>query len=94
MAPSSHHAAMRSAAITWLVLIAATLVAWTLGHSAAEGHGPATLAKCGVIITAFLKVWLVGFRFMELHGAPRLLRHTFDAWVVSICAILMIIVAG
>jgi len=94
MSHSHARSAIRTASITWLLLIGATLVAWSLGHGAFSGHRAATLAKCGVIVTAFAKVWLVGFQFMELRNAPRLLRHAFDAWSAGACVLLILIITA
>lgn len=83
--------AVRPATIAWTLLMIATAIGWWFGETAQGGSGDVRLAIAGVLITAFAKVWLVGFQFMELRGAPRLLRHAFDAWVVIACAALIII---
>ena len=85
---------IRAATLTWILLLAGTLLAWALGLSAQRGHGIGNMAKSGVILTAFLKVWLVGFQFMELRSAPRVLRFAFDAWVLCICIALIVIMTG
>lgn len=48
----------------------------------------------GVIVTTFVKAWVIGFQFMELKHAPRWLRHMYDAWVVGVCAVLVAICIG
>ena len=77
--------------LTWLLLVVATGIGWWFGQTAQSTQGNVSLAVSGVIIMAFVKIWLVGFQFMELKHAPRWLRHTFDAWCVAICAALLII---
>ena len=75
--------------IAWGLLVAATGIGWAFGH-AAQGdgdHSPWALA--GVIVTAFFKAWIVGFEFMELRGAPRWLRHSYDVWSIGVCAALL-----
>lgn len=80
------------ATLAWLVLVVATGIGWWFGHTAQSNNpGNLSLAIAGVIITAFVKTWIVGFQFMELKTAPRWLRHAFDAWTVIICVTLLII---
>ncbi len=70
--------------IVWGVLIVATLLSWYLG----DGHGATTFAAVTVIVTAFLKVALIGDHFMELRGAPPQLRWVFMGWCVVVPAVL------
>ena len=72
-------------AVTWLVLLAATLLSWESAHSS----GDYRLASAAVLLIAFLKARLIGLEFMELRGAPRVLRFIFEAWVVVACATLL-----
>ena len=44
-----------------------------------------------VLIIAFLKARLIGIRFMELHEAVLALRIAFEAWVVIVCAVLLVL---
>ena len=71
--------------LAWLALMIGTGLGWWFGH----GGGWAALATTGVIVTAFAKVWLVGFQFMELRAAPRWLWLAFTAWCVCISAALL-----
>lgn len=80
--------------IAWLILIIATLIGWWLGNTGHNVSGGLPLATAGVIITAFIKVWVVGFQFMELRCAPRWLRHGFDLWAVVMCSVLIVICTG
>jgi caa(3)-type oxidase subunit IV len=72
-------------AVTWLVLLAATLLSWESAHSS----GDYRLASTVVLLIAFLKARLIGLEFMELRAAPRVLRAIFEAWVVVACATLL-----
>ena len=90
----SNHSAIRAATLAWLVLLAATLLAWALGSSAQLNSSTFKLVKTGVVLTAFLKVWLVGFQFMELRSGPRIMLYAFSAWVLTICLVLTVIIIG
>jgi caa(3)-type oxidase subunit IV len=72
-------------AVVWLVLLAATLLSWESAHSAGEYR----LASSVVLLIAFLKARLIGLEFMELRGAPRVLRFIFETWAVLACATLL-----
>ena len=82
---------IRTATLAWAVLAGATLLAALFGHAARHGRGTMRLAVTGIILTAFAKIWLIGFQFMELKTAPRLLRHAFDLWVIGITTALLVI---
>lgn len=75
--------------LAWLILVVATGIGWWLGQAAQDNTQSVRLATAGVIVVAFVKVWIVGFQFMELRHAPRWLRHSFDAWLVAVCATLL-----
>jgi caa(3)-type oxidase subunit IV len=72
-------------AVTWLVLLAATLLSWESAHSS----GDYRLASAVVLLIAFLKARLIGLEFMELRAAPRMLRAIFEAWTLVACAALL-----
>ena len=74
-------------AVVWLVLLAATLLSWESAHSA----GGYRLASTVVLLIAFLKARLIGLEFMELRGAPAVLRFIFEGWVVGACATLVVL---
>jgi hypothetical protein len=65
----------------WVLLIIATGVTWWLGtdHEAKAAGGRILVAMA--IPVAFLKVYLIGWEFMEVRTAPRALRAVFGAWV-------------
>ena len=73
-ASTSHLAFLRTATgLTWIVLVAATLVAWWVGTD--HGLNDPTAAAAVVLAVAIGKVYLIGLQFMELrHADPRLLR--------------------
>ncbi len=77
--------------VAWLVLVVATGLGWWLGQTDQGDTQGVALATAGVIVVAFLKVWIVGFQFMELRHAPRWLRHAFDAWIVAVGVALLVI---
>jgi hypothetical protein len=76
--------------LVWLGLVAATLVSWWLSAAHALDSSTARqVATCAVLVVAFAKVGLVGWHFMELGGAPRVLRGFFAAWVLVVLAVLV-----
>ncbi|MDV3124593.1 cytochrome C oxidase subunit IV family protein [Mycobacterium sp. 21AC1] len=64
------------AGLSWLVLIAATLVSYVLGAD----HGSGSAMVVVVLAIAAIKVRLVGLDFMELRSAPRPLRVLFEGY--------------
>jgi len=87
--------AVHAATVAWLLLVMATGIGWALGHSVRSGAPEAvSVAMVGVIATAFVKVWIVGFQFMELRDAPWWLRRGFDAWVLGVGSVLVAICLG
>jgi hypothetical protein len=74
----------------WIALVAATCLSWYLG----DGHGAATVGSIGVLVVAFMKVHVVGQHFMELRGAPPMLRRLFRAWCVVAGSLLIVMYAA
>lgn len=72
------------AGLSWLVLIAATLVSWAVGAE----HGTGSTVGVLVLGIAAIKVRLVGLDFMELRHAPIALRAAFEAYCVGMWALL------
>jgi Prokaryotic Cytochrome C oxidase subunit IV len=72
------------AGVSWLVLIIATLVSYTLG--ADHGIGSATVVT--VLGIAAIKVRLIGLDFMELRSAPTPLRAIFEIYCLLLWAVL------
>lgn len=75
--------------LAWLALIIATLIGWWLGDTGHSVSGGMPLATAGIIATAFVKVWIISYQFMELRHTPRWLRHSFDLWIVVMCVVLI-----
>jgi Prokaryotic Cytochrome C oxidase subunit IV len=48
-----------------------------------------TLASVVILLIAFIKVRLVGLYFMELRGAPTLLRGLFEAYCAIECTVVI-----
>jgi len=69
----------------WFVLVVMTVLAWWFGTSS----GNDARLIIGVIITAAIKIWVIGYQFMELHRAPPFLNYVFLMWVLSISTILL-----
>jgi cytochrome c oxidase subunit IV len=70
--------------VTWIGLVIATcLTLWLgTGQSAAQQSMQATVALA--IPIAFLKTYFIGYEFMELRGAPPVLRGAFTVWVAVV----------
>jgi Prokaryotic Cytochrome C oxidase subunit IV len=77
----------RELAGAWAVLVLATCLSWYLG----DGHGPRTAGSLAVLAVAFAKVHLVGRHFLELRGAPPVLRRLFDGWCAGACTLLIVL---
>jgi hypothetical protein len=80
--------------LVWLGLVTLTAVSWILGErSHLASASPETITHMGIamIVVAFIKVRFVGLHFMELGHAPWPLRLLFEAWVVVVCIILLVL---
>lgn len=65
----------------------ATLVVLTLASFWFRDHGfRPSAAVVAILILTFVKVFLVGYSFMEIHRAPNVLRILFSAWCTATCA--------
>lgn len=64
------------AGLTWLILVAATVLSWAVGAE----HGTGSAVGVLVLGIAAIKVRLVGLDFMELRHAPLPLRAVFEAY--------------
>ena len=60
----------------WLLLTVATLLSWSLGTH----HGLAI----AILVIAFVKIRFVGLYFMELRGAPPVLRAVFELYCAAL----------
>jgi hypothetical protein len=61
----------------------ATCATWWLGTGHA-GHRGATWEVLSLIVIACAKIHMVGQEFMELRGAPVVLRAAFSTWTVTL----------
>lgn len=72
--PRFDHA--RSLLAAWTVLVVLTLLSFWF-----RDHGlPPSAAAVAILTITFVKVYMVGHSFMEIHRAPRLLRLIFGTW--------------
>lgn len=76
---------------SWLVLIAATVLASWLGLEDLRGGTHRGVLVGTVIAIAFAKVWIVGLSFMDLRTAPWPLRRLFEAWILAVGTTLIVI---
>jgi len=83
---------LRSLIPVWLVLVLATLLGGRLAGAAQYGAVKGRVMIGAILAIACAKVWLVGWRFMELSTAPRWLRLGFSAWACAVGALLFVIV--
>lgn len=68
----------------WLLLLGATALSWGFGHGAM--FVTPLNAGTAIVLIAFLKIRLVMLEFMEIRHAPALMRIACEAWVLGICA--------
>jgi len=71
------------ATVVWLTLMAATCVTWWLG-TGHVGYRGASWEVLALIVVACIKIYLVGYEFMELRGAPVALRAVFSVWTAAL----------
>jgi hypothetical protein len=72
------------AGLTWLILIAATLISWVVGVEHGVGSGVVVV----VLAIAAVKIRFVGLDFMELRHAPIPLRAGFELYCLALWAVL------
>jgi hypothetical protein len=77
-------------AVTWLVLVAATVGSYLLGTE--HGLHDRNAVAAVLLAVAFAKIALVGRQFMELQHAAPLLRRAFDLYCVLTGGVLVILV--
>ena len=71
---------------TWLTLIAAALVSWTV----AEGGEAAHVAGAVVLMVAAIKVGLVIHRFMEIGRGSQGWEWFFLVWLLGVGGMLVV----
>jgi hypothetical protein len=82
--PSVFSLVRNRAGLSWLVLVAATLMSWAIGSE----HGTGSMTAVVVLGVAAIKVRLVGLDFMELRHAPIPLRAVFELYCITMWAVL------
>jgi hypothetical protein len=65
----------------WLILIMASFLTWWLGTNDSRGQLSDRVMIAAVVVIALLKAYLVGMEFMEVRGAPAVLRGLLTGWV-------------
>ena len=65
----------------WLILILASFLTWWLGTNDYRDQLSDRVMIAAVVVIAFLKAYLVGMEFMEVRGAPAVLRGLLTGWV-------------
>lgn len=86
-------ASARATTIAWIVLSAITLVSWWLspGHLRA-GHAVASVPiTVAVVLLGLVKGRLIIRYFMDVGNAPRWLKVSTDAWLVTLWAAVLAI---
>lgn len=74
----------------WFLLVAVTMLAWYLAEGEQNIAGGTTTA---IFLTACVKIWVIGFQFMELKVAPAFLRYGFLLWLIAISCILVFLIS-
>ena len=83
--PSALGFARGRAGVSWLVLVAATLLSYALGAE----HGVGSIVVVVVVFgIAAIKVRLIGLDFMELRSAPMPLRVAFESYCLVLWGVL------
>jgi hypothetical protein len=86
MTPTVRQFIWNRAGLSWLILIAATLISFAVGAQ----HGTGAVVVLVLLGIAVFKVRLIGLDFMELRHAPLLLRATFEGY----CTLLWCVLCG
>lgn len=73
---------------SWAALMGLTAFSCWLGSS----HGPGvSVAAAAILVIAYLKIYCVGWSFMELRSAAKPLVMIFTAWCLGACAVLVVL---
>lgn len=75
--------------IVWLALILASLAAWEISPGPSKGHN-LIIGQINIAL-GFIKAWLIGWEFMELRSAPRLLQALLGAWAGLVGAAIVVL---
>ena len=72
----------------WFLLVVVTLLAWWIAESDQKMADTTT----AIFLTACVKIWIIGYQFMELKIAPAFLRYGFLLWLIAISCILVFLI--
>ena len=82
----------RAITVVWVVLSAITVASWWLAPGHSGGHVGASIPITVVaIVLGFIKCRLIIRYFMEVRTAPTWLRHSTDAWLVTLWTAVLVI---
>ena len=73
----------------WVILVLASFLTWWLGMNGSGHQLVDRIMIAAVIVIAFFKAYLIGMEFMEVRGAPAVLRGLFTGWVVLFAVAIM-----
>ncbi len=73
----------------WAVLMAITLVSWSLGRGYGAEYHLSTAITVGVLSMSMFKALLVIAYFMEVRLSPAWLKRTTYGWAVALLALLL-----
>ena len=73
----------------WFLLVAVTMLAWWLAEGEQKIASATTMA---IFLSACVKIWIIGYQFMELKIAPAFLRYSFFLWLVAISCTLVFLI--
>lgn len=79
----------------WGILVLTTLVSWYLGTNPNAGAAAESITDlsftvtAGIVLIAVIKMRFVMWYFMEVRLGPSWLRHTCDAWLIAIIALVL-----
>jgi hypothetical protein len=65
----------------WSALVGLTLLSVDV-FRALNMNGPSRLLVALILVVAAFKGWLIGWEYMNLRQAPRLLQGAFGAWIL------------
>ncbi len=92
MSPKRRITESRAITLVWLALSAITVVSWWLAPGHSGGHGSASVPiTVAAIVLGLVKCRLIIRYFMEVRTAPKWLRHSTDAWLVTLWAAVLAI---
>lgn len=82
----------RTTTYAWLILSAITAITWWLAPGHSGGHSVASVPiTVAVVLLGFVKGRMIIRYFMEVRTAPRWLKITTDAWLVTLWAAILAI---